>query len=86
MSIPTGNNHEEKMDNYYRRLRDLREDHDLTQQQVADYLGMKQSQYCRYEHGLRDLPTDILIRLAKLYKTSTDYILNLTDISTPYKK
>ena len=67
------------MDSYYRRLRDLREDHDLTQTQVAEYLGMKQSQYCRYERGLRDLPTDVLIRLAKLYKTSTDYILELTD-------
>lgn len=72
------------MDNYYKRLRDLREDNDLTQQQVADYLGMKQSQYCRYERGLRDIPTDILIRLARLYKTSTDYILELTDKTEPY--
>ncbi len=72
------------MDNYYKRLRDLREDHDMTQQQVADYLGMKQSQYCRYERGLRDIPTDVLIRLAKLYRTSTDYILELTDKITPY--
>ena len=67
------------MDNYYPRLRDLREDHDLTQQNVADYLNMKQSQYSRYERGLRDIPTDVLIRLANLYKTSTDYILGLTD-------
>ncbi|MDO4732955.1 MAG: helix-turn-helix transcriptional regulator, partial [Bacillota bacterium] len=66
------------------RLRDLREDHDLTQTQVAEYLGMKQSQYCRYERGLRDLPTDVLIRLAKLYKTSTDYILELTDKNESY--
>ena len=73
------------MDNYYRRLRDLREDNDMTQQQVADYLGMKQSQYCRYERGLRDIPTDVLIRLALLYKTSSDYILELTDKSTPYR-
>lgn len=64
---------------YYRRLRDLREDHDLTQQQVADYLGMKQPQYFRYEQGYRDLPTDILIRLADLYNTSTDYILERTN-------
>lgn len=63
---------------YYRRLRDLREDHDMTQQQVADYLGMKQPQYFRYEQGYRDLPTDILIRLADLYNTSTDYILERT--------
>ena len=64
---------------HYRRLRDLREDHDLSQKQVADYLGMKQPQYFRYEQGYRDLPTDILIRLADLYQTSTDYILERTN-------
>jgi len=74
------------MDNYYPRLKDLREDRDLSQQQIADFLGMKQPQYSRYERGLRDLPTDILIRLAKLYKTSTDYILGLTNNSKPYHK
>ena len=73
------------MDNYYPRLRDLREDNDYSQQYVADYLNMKQPQYNRYERGLRDIPTDILIRLAHLYKTSTDYILGLTDNPTPYK-
>lgn len=67
------------MDNYYPRIRDLREDNDLTQKQVADYLNMKQPQYSRYERGLRDVPTDVLIRLAKLYKTSTDYILGYSD-------
>lgn len=74
------------MDNYYPRLKDLREDRDLSQQQVADYLGMKQPQYSRYERGLRDIPTDILILLAKLYKTSTDYILGLTNDSRPHYK
>lgn len=74
------------MDNYYPRLKDLREDHDLSQQQVADHLGMKQPQYSRYERGLRDVPTDVLIRLAQLYKTSTDYILGLTNNSKPYYK
>lgn len=69
------------MDNYYPRLRDLREDHDLSQLQVAEYLGMKQPQYSRYERGLRDIPTDVLIRLAQLYRTSTDYILGLTNNS-----
>ncbi len=64
---------------YYKRIRDLREDSDMTQQQVADYLSMKQPQYNRYERGLRDIPSDILIALAKLYNTSTDYILGLTD-------
>lgn len=64
---------------YYRRIRDLREDSDLTQAQVAEYLSMKQPQYNRYERGLRDIPSDILIALAKLYNTSTDYILGLKD-------
>lgn len=75
-----------RVDNYYPRLRDLREDRDLSQQQVADYLGMKQPQYSRYERGLRDVPTDVLIRLAQLYKTSVDYILGLTKNSKPYRK
>ncbi|MGN0547073.1 MAG: helix-turn-helix domain-containing protein [Acutalibacteraceae bacterium] len=74
------------MDNYYPRLKDLREDHDYSQQYIADYLFMKQPQYSRYERGLRDLPTDVLIRLAKLYNTSTDYILGITNNSTPYEK
>ncbi len=64
---------------YYKRIRDLREDNDLTQAQVAEYLSMKQPQYNRYERGLRDIPSDILIALAKLYNTSTDYILGLKD-------
>ena len=67
------------MDNYYPRLRDLREDQDLTQQQVADYLQMQLPQYSRYERGLRDIPTDMLIRLAQLYHTTTDYILEITN-------
>ncbi|MBO5395617.1 MAG: helix-turn-helix transcriptional regulator [Clostridia bacterium] len=67
------------VDNYYPRLRDLREDHDMSQREVAEYLGMKQPQYNRYERGLRDIPTDILIRLAQLYNTTTDYILGRTN-------
>lgn len=74
------------MDNYYPRLRDLREDRDLSQRQVAEYLGMKQPQYNRYERGLRDIPTDVLIRLAWLYGTSTDYILGLTNDTKPHYK
>ena len=65
--------------NYYPRLRDLREDHDFTQKEIAEYLQMKQPQYNRYERGLRDIPTDVLIRLARLYHTTTDYLLGLTD-------
>ena len=64
---------------YYRRIRDLREDHDLTQRQVADMLGMHQPQYFRYEQGYRDIPTDILIRLSEYYGVSVDYLLGLTD-------
>lgn len=63
----------------YKRIRELREDSDMTQKQVADYLGMKQPQYIRYERGFRDIPTDVLIALADLYKTSTDYILGRVD-------
>lgn len=65
--------------NYYKRLRDLREDNDYTQRQLAAILGMKQPQYQRYEKGFVDIPTDVLIRLADLYNTSTDYILGRTD-------
>ena len=64
---------------YYKRLRELREDHDLSQRKLASLLGLTQPQYFRYEQGYRDLPTDILIRLANLYDTSTDYILGRTD-------
>lgn len=70
---------------YYKRIRDLREDSDMTQQQVADYLEMKQPQYSRYERGFRDIPSDMLVALADLYNTSTDYILGRTDISDPPK-
>ena len=63
----------------YKRIRELREDSDMTQKQVADYLGIKQPQYNRYERGFRDIPTDVLIALADLYKTSTDYILGRVD-------
>ncbi len=74
------------MDSYFPRLRDLREDRDLSQEQIANFLGMKQPQYSRYERGTRDLPTDVLIRLAKYYNTSTDYILGLTNDSKPYRQ
>ena len=69
----------------YQRLRDLREDHDMTQAEIAQKLGMKQPQYFRYEQGYRDIPTDILIMLADLYNTSIDYILGRTDNPLPPK-
>lgn len=68
------------------RLRDLREDRDLTQKQIADYLHIKQNTYCQYESARRQIPIETLIALAKYYKVSTDYILGLTNISKPYPK
>ncbi|MBO5214416.1 MAG: helix-turn-helix transcriptional regulator [Clostridia bacterium] len=67
------------------RLRDLREDRDLTQQQVAEFLHVKQNTYSQYETGAHQLPIDVLISLAEFYDVSTDYILGLTDRKTPYK-
>ncbi len=63
---------------YIRRIRDLREDHDMTQQQVADYLGTSQTMYARYERGANELPLRHLISLCKLYHVSADYILGLS--------
>ena len=63
----------------YQRIRDLREDRDLTQKQIAKELCCSQQVYSNYELGQRDIPTDILIKLAKFYQVSTDYILGLTD-------
>lgn len=63
----------------FTRVRDLREDHDLKQREVAAYLNCSQQVYSNYELGQRDLPTDILIRLSALYSVSVDYILGLTN-------
>lgn len=63
----------------YRRIRDLREDKDLNQTQVAKMLGMSQTGYSKYETGENDLPTAILIKLADFYEVSIDYLLNRTD-------
>ena len=62
----------------YQRIRDLREDKDLKQKDVADYLNCSQQAYSNYELGQRDIPTDILIRLSKFYDVSVDYLLGLT--------
>ena len=67
------------------RIRDLREDADKTQAQVAAYLHIRQNTYSQYESGKRQLPLKALIDLANYYKTSTDYILGLTDQRKPYK-
>lgn len=65
--------------NYIKRMRDLREDSDRTQQEIADILGTSQTMYARYERGANELPIRHLIALCKYYKVSTDYFLGLTD-------
>lgn len=69
----------------YNRIKDLREDNDFKQKDLAKYLNCSQVCYSHYELGKRDIPTEILIKLAKFYKTSTDYLLGLTDNQKPYK-
>ena len=68
----------------YRRIRDLREDHDLTQTQVAQILGMSQTGYSKYETGENDIPTAVLIQLARFYNTSIDYLLGETNRKQRY--
>ncbi len=70
----------------YRRIRDLREDKNLSQKQLAEILGMSQTGYSKYETGENDIPTQILINLAYFYETSVDYILGLTDIKRPFPR
>lgn len=70
----------------YKRIRDLREDKDLNQTQVAHYLNMSQTGYSKYETGENDVPTSVLIRLAEFYDTSIDYILGETDCPDRYPK
>lgn len=72
--------------NCYYRIRALREDHDLTQKKIAEILNMSQTGYSKYETGENDIPTRILIELAKFYDTSIDYLLEITDDPKPYKK
>ncbi len=70
----------------YQRIRDLREDADLTQTQIAKQLGMSQTGYSKYETGENDIPTATLIRLARFYNTSVDYLLGETDCKERYSK
>ena len=67
---------------YQRRLRDLREDHDKTQQEIADVLGTSQTMYARYERGANELPVRHLIKLAEYYHVSTDYLLGRSNDPT----
>ena len=64
---------------YIKRIRDLREDHDKTQQEIADILGTSQTMYARYERGANEMPLHHLIALCKYYNVSADYILGLKD-------
>ena len=68
------------------RLKELREDLDIKQSTIAEYLHIKQNTYSQYENGQRQLPIDVLIMLAGYYNVSTDYILELTDERKPYSK
>ena len=70
----------------YRRIRELREDRDLLQKDMAVLLNCSQVAYSRYELGSRDIPTDVLITLAKFHNTSVDYILGITDEKNPYSE
>lgn len=70
---------------YYQRLRDLREDNDLTQNQLVEILKMHKTTYTNYEQGKREIPFSLAIRLAKLYNVSLDYLAGLTDNPKPIK-
>ncbi len=68
------------------RLKDIREDMDITQRELAAYLHIRQNTYSQYENGQRQIPIPLLIRLATYFHTSTDYILELTDVREPYPR
>lgn len=69
---------------FYHRIRDLREDHDKTQREIAKYLNMQVTVYQRYERGEREIPIWAVIRLACYYQVSLDYLVGLTDCIKPY--
>jgi len=74
------------MKTYIDRIRELREDNDLKQKEIADYLKTTQQVYSRYEKGTNEMPIRHLIALARFYKVSCDYLLGETDLKTPYPK
>ena len=71
---------------YFKRIEDLRVDHDLTQQNIADLLNCQREVYRRYEKGTRSIPIDFLIKLAEYYQVSVDYIIGRTDVKIMYPK
>ncbi len=70
---------------YIKRLKDLREDNDLTQGEVSKIINCTQSTYSKYELGRREIPLDALLKLSKFYNTSVDYMLGVTNIKEPYR-
>lgn len=70
----------------YQRIKNLREDSDLSQRQIAERLHCSQQAYSNYELGQRDIPSAVLIELAKIYNTSVDYLLGLTNVRLPYPR
>ena len=70
----------------YPRLRALREDNDFSQKKLAEMLDMSQTGYSKYETGENDVPVSVLVRLAEIYNTSVDYLLDLTDERRPYPR
>ena len=70
----------------FERIRDLRLDRGLSQQQIAELLNVKQNTYSQYEIGVLNYPVDVLIKLARFYNTSVDYLLGLTDEAAPYPR
>ena len=70
----------------FMRLRDVREDHDMTQTAIANLLHIKQNTYSQYENGQRQIPIDTIIQLALIFQTSTDYLLEITDEAKPYPR
>ena len=70
----------------FERIRDLRLDRNLSQQKIAELLNVKQNTYSQYEIGVLNYPVDVLIKLARFYNTSVDYLLGLTDEMTPYPR
>lgn len=71
---------------YLKRLKELREDRDLSQNFIAELLGMKQQQYSRYENGINEMPFEYVVKLAKFYNISIDYLAELTDDPQAYKR
>ncbi len=70
----------------YKRIRDLREDKDWTQQKIADMLFINRRTYAAYENGINSMTPETLIKLARIHNVSIDYLLELTDVKTPYPK